>query len=230
MRKAIVLLSGGIDSATTLYLVKKKGFRILALIFDYGQRHGKEIESAKKIARKIRSPYKIVKINFLRKGSSLLDRKISVPVRRSFSKISAKGGSASGGRNIPSTYVPGRNLIFLSVATSFAESLKADAVFIGAHTQDYSGYPDCRKAFFDIFKKVIRAGTRNGKRIKICAPLIDKEKKEIIKTGLRLGVPLGLTWSCYKGGKDPCGVCDSCLFRKRAFEELGIDDPYYERS
>jgi len=219
-KKAIVLLSGGIDSAVTLYLAKKKGFHPTALIFDYGQRHRKEINFAKRIAKKAHSPYKIIKLSFPWKGSSLLDKKMRIP-KRSFSDIK---------RGIPSTYVPGRNLIFLSIATSFAETIKGQALFIGAHTQDFSGYPDCRKAFFDIFKKVIAKGTKNGKHIKVYSPLLDRNKKEIIKIGLRLKVPFEFTWSCYKGGMHPCGVCDSCLFRMRAFKKLGIRDPYYEKS
>jgi len=215
-KKAIVLLSGGIDSAVTLYLARRKGFHPTALIFDYGQRHKKEIGFARRIARKARAPYKIIKLSFPWKGSSLLDKEMRIPAHASIGK-----------RNIPSTYVPGRNLIFLSIATSFAEGIKAGAIFIGAHTQDFSGYPDCRKAFFDIFKRVITTGTKDGKRIKVYTPLIGKNKTEIIKTGLRLKVPFGFTWSCYKGKSRPCGICDSCLFRKRAFEELGMKDPYF---
>ncbi|MGB2705731.1 MAG: 7-cyano-7-deazaguanine synthase QueC [Candidatus Omnitrophota bacterium] len=216
-RKALVLLSGGIDSATTLYLARKK-FCPTALMFDYGQRHKKEIESAKKIARIAHCQYKIVKLALPRKGNALLDRKAHVPVRRSLKEIK---------RTLPLTYVPARNLVFLSIASSFAESMKTKAVFIGCHSQDYPGYPDCRKAFFDIFRKVITAGTKYGRRIKIYAPLLDKKKSEIIKIALRLKVPIELTWSCYKGGRHPCGICDSCFFRRRAFEELNMEDPYY---
>lgn len=214
-KKAVVLLSGGIDSAVTLYLARKKGFRPFALIFDYGQRHRKEITRAKIIAKKAGCPYKVVKLSFPRKASSLLDTARKIPVDRSLKEI--KSG-------IPSTYVPGRNLVFLSIATSFAESMNARAIFIGAHTQDFSGYPDCRKTFFDAFKRTMIRGTKEGKAIKIFTPLLDKGKKEIVKTGLRLKVPFGLTWSCYKGGERPCGRCDSCLFRQKAFKELGIKD------
>lgn len=217
MKKAIVLVSGGIDSAVTLYLARKKGFRTTALVFDYGQRHKKEIEFAKRIAKRTKTPYKIIKLYFPWKASSLLDRKAKIPIRYRRGRI-------------PSTYVPGRNLIFLSIATSFAEGIKADTLFIGAHTRDFSGYPDCRKAFFDIFKKAINVGTKDGKHIKIYAPLVEKNKKEIIKLGLKLKVPFEFTWSCYKGGKHPCGACDSCFFRKEAFKKLDIKDPYYERS
>ena len=217
MKKAIVLLSGGIDSATALYLAGKK-FRPTALIFDYGQRHKKEIESAKRIAKIAKCRYKVIKVGFPRKGSALLDGKEGVPVRRSLKEIK---------RTVPPTYVPARNLVFLSIAASFAESMKAEAVFIGAHSQDYSGYPDCRREFFDIFRKVIAAGTKYGRRLKIYAPFVDKKKSEIIKAAIRLKVPLELTWSCYKGGRIPCGICDSCFFRKRAFKELSMEDPYY---
>lgn len=220
-KKAIVLLSGGIDSATALYAAKEKGFHPFSLIFDYGQKHKKEIIFAKRIAKHARSPYRVVKVPFPPKGSSLLDKKKNIPGGRALSRIK---------KGIPTTYVPARNLIFLSIATSFAESMKADAIFIGAHTEDYSGYPDCRKAFFGLFKKTIASGTKSGKRIKICTPLIGKKKSEIIKMGLRLNVPLKFTWSCYKGTRRPCGACESCLFRARGFKELGIDDPYYERS
>ena len=217
MKKAIVLLSGGIDSAVTLYLARERGFRPTALIFDYGQRHRKEIIAAKKIAKKARTGQKIVKLRFPLAASALLDKNVRLPANRSFSEIK---------KGVPSTYVPARNLIFLSIAASFAESLKAHAIFIGAHSEDYSGYPDCRKGFFDAFQKAVTSGTKAGSRVRIYAPLVDKNKKEIIKAGLRLGVPFRLTWSCYAGEKTPCPRCDRCLYRERAFRELGIKDPY----
>lgn len=218
MKKCIVLLSGGIDSATMLYASKKNGFKPHALIFDYGQKHKKEILFAKRLAKKSCTPFKIVKLPFPWKGSSLLDGKMPIPVGRSVTEIK---------KRIPSTYVPARNMIFLSIAASFAESIKAKAIFIGAHTEDYSGYPDCRKEFFDLFNKVVARGTKIGSKLKIYAPFVYMKKSKIIKTGLKLGVPFGLTWSCYKGGKAPCGRCESCFFRIKAFKELGKKDPCY---
>ncbi|MFH1269732.1 MAG: 7-cyano-7-deazaguanine synthase QueC [Candidatus Omnitrophota bacterium] len=211
MKKAIVLLSGGLDSATTLYLARKQGYKCFCLVFDYGQRHKKEIESAKKIARLSGSLAKVIKIDLPWGGSSLLDKKLKIPRRP---------GSAD---KIPSTYVPGRNIIFLSFALSFAEATGAEAIFIGAHTQDYSGYPDCRPEFYRAFTKVILTGTKSGVRKKgpkILTPLINRSKTQIIREALRLGVPVDLTWSCYRGGRTPCGECDSCYYRAKAFREV----------
>ncbi len=216
---AVVLLSGGLDSATTLYFAKSKGFKCRCLIFDYGQRHSKEIESAKRIARRVNCPYRVLKINLPWKGSSLLDKKIRIP-------DNLRTRELANSQAIPCTYVPGRNIIFLSFALSYAEAIKAGAIFIGAHAQDYSGYPDCRPGFFNAFKKVVSSGTRAGvygKRIQIKAPLINKTKADIIKLGVRLGVPFHLTWSCYKGGRKPCGECDSCYYRIKGFKEAGIE-------
>ena len=218
MKKAIVLLSGGLDSATTLYLARKQGYKCFCLIFDYGQRHKKEIECAKKIARVSSCPAQVIKINLPWRGSSLLDKKLRIPQR-----YNVKGNSA-----IPSTYVPARNIIFLSFALSFAEAIKAEAIFIGAHTQDYSGYPDCRPEFYRAFKKVISTGTKAGvekRGIKIQAPLIRKTKSQIVRKASQLGVPFALTWSCYQGGRVPCGECDSCYYRAKGFKEAGIKDP-----
>ena len=220
MKKAIVLLSGGLDSATCLHLAKEAGFKCSCLIFDYGQRHKREIESAKRIARVANCPYQVLKIKLPWKGSALLDNKVKVP-----QAASCKLQAAS---EIPSTYVPGRNIIFLSFALSFAEAAGAQAIFIGAHAQDYSGYPDCRRKFFSAFNRVISCGTKAGVKkrgIKIKMPLINKSKASIIKLGARLGVPFALTWSCYRGGRAPCGVCDSCYFRAKGFREAGIKDP-----
>jgi len=215
-RQAVVLLSGGLDSAVTLYFAKSRGFRCSCLIFDYGQRHKKEIESAKKIARKANCRFQIVKINLAWKGSSLLDKRQKVPVH---GQVQSKP--------IPSTYVPGRNIIFLSFALSYAEAIGAKAIFIGAHAQDYSGYPDCRPEFYRAFGKVIATGTKTGvekNKIKVFTPLIHKTKAGIIKSGAKLKVPFELTWSCYRGGKYPCGRCDSCYFRAKGFQGAGLKD------
>jgi len=219
-KKAVVLLSGGLDSAVVLYSAKKQGFKCDCLIFDYGQRHKREIDSAERIARAAGVKSTLVRISLPWKGSSLLDRKISL------SPAQVKPSAKNAG--IPLTYVPGRNIIFLSFAVSFAEAMSAGAVFIGAHTEDYSGYPDCRPEFYRAFSKAVASGTKTGvegRGIKIFIPLIDKTKAGIIKTGRRLGVPFQFTWSCYKGGKRPCGKCDSCFFRAKGFKDAGIKDP-----
>lgn len=210
-RRAIVLLSGGLDSAVTLYLAKSKGYESHCLIFDYGQRHCREIKAAKRLSRKSGSTYQIIKISLPWKGSSLLDRN---------KKISRARNNI-----IPATYVPARNIIFLSFALSFAEAIAAKAIFIGAHSQDYSGYPDCRPEFYQAFRKVSFSGTKAGlenKGVEIITPLLYKSKAQIIRMGSRLGVPFELTWSCYKGGKEPCGKCDSCYYRIKGFREAGI--------
>lgn len=214
MKKAIVLLSGGLDSATTLFYAKKKGYKVYCLIFDYGQRHKREISSAVKIAKKAGCKYEVIRIKFPWKGSSLLDRKIKLP--KSLSKA------------IPSTYVPARNTIFLSFALSYAEAVGAADIFIGANALDFSGYPDCRPKYYKVFNRLSRVATKSGvenKAIKIHTPLIDKTKKEIVLLAKRLKVPLELTWSCYRGGTKPCGVCDSCRLRQRGFRRAGVKDP-----
>jgi 7-cyano-7-deazaguanine synthase len=252
---AVVLLSGGLDSAVTLYLAKKQGFECFCLIFDYGQRHKKEIESAKRIAQRADCTWQIIKINLPWKGSALLDRNIIIPkwangstgspslepsrarsrdgqmVRQAHHPLNhPERGRRTGklANDIPITYVPARNIIFLSFALSYAESIGAGAIFIGAHCQDYSGYPDCRPEFFRAFAKVISKGTKvgaEGKAIKAFTPLINKTKAEIIRLGVRLRVPFQLSWSCYRGGRYPCGECDSCYFRAKGFLEAGIEDP-----
>lgn len=201
--KAVVLLSGGIDSTTTLYYAKSKGYQCFALIFDYGQRHRREIRSAVAVAKRAKIPYQILKIKLPWKGSSLLDKKLKVPVRRKLS-------------GIPSTYVPARNTIFLSFALSYAEAIGAKAIFIGANAIDFSGYPDCRPAFYRSFRKVAQTGTK-AQKIKILTPLINMTKAQIIRLGRKLKAPLDITWSCYKGGRKPCGVCDSCRLRQKGF-------------
>ena len=220
-KSAVVLLSGGLDSAVTLYQAKKSGYKCFCLIFDYGQRHRREIASAKKIARSACCQWRVVKIALPWGGSSLLDRKIGVPE-------SAAAPVHKGTNKIPNTYVPARNIIFLSFALSMAEAVGAEAIFIGAHAQDYSGYPDCRPQFYRAFDKVISTGTKAGverKGIKIITPLLRMKKSGIVKLGSCLGVPFAFTWSCYKGLKTPCGACDSCYYRAKGFKEAHIGDP-----
>jgi len=216
-KRAIVLLSGGLDSAVALYYARSKGFDCFSLIFDYGQRHKREIGAAVKISRSAGVPYEIIKIALPWQGSALLDSSMKI---------------SRGNKKIPDTYVPGRNIIFLSFALSCAEAVGARSIFIGAHIQDYSGYPDCRMQFFRAFRGVILTGTRAGierKAIKIETPLIKKSKAQIIRLGRALGVPFELTRSCYKGGLRACGECDSCYFRARGFKEAGMKDPALTR-
>jgi 7-cyano-7-deazaguanine synthase len=206
-RKCVVLLSGGLDSTTTLYFALSKGYKCHALIFDYGQRHKKEVKVAIGIAKLAKVPYQVLNIQLPWKGSSLLDKNIRIPEDQDI------------GKNIPSTYVPARNTIFLSFALSYAESIGANAIFIGANAVDFSGYPDCRPEYYKAFQKVMNRGTR-AKNIKVLTPLIKMSKSQIIKLGSKLKAPLGKTWSCYKGGKKPCEVCDSCVLRNKGFKEL----------
>ncbi|RKY40471.1 MAG: 7-cyano-7-deazaguanine synthase QueC [Candidatus Makaraimicrobium thalassicum] len=216
MKKAIVLLSGGMDSAVTLYIAKKD-YECHALIFDYGQKAAKEITCARKIAGKAGCGYRVLEISLPWQGSALLDGTKAVP-----------RGSISSGGVIPETYVPARNIIFLGFGISFAEAAGAEAVFIGAHQLDFSNYPDCRDEFFTSFRETARYGTRSGSEgheIAIVTPIIDKTKKEIVDIGSRLGVPFEDTWSCYQGGREPCGSCESCLFRIQAFKDAGMKDP-----
>lgn len=219
MKKAVVLLSGGLDSAVTLFMARRRGYDCHCLIFDYGQRHKKEIESAKRIAAASRSGFKVEKIKLSWRGSSLLDNAAVLPMDRSPDQIKRRG--------IPSTYVPARNTIFLSVAASFAEAIGARAIFIGAHYEDSSGYPDCRREYLEAFRKVLRLGTKAGSKheLNLEFPLIEKSKSGIIAAGRRLKVPFRLTWSCYKGGKKPCKRCDSCVLRAGGFKAAGLEDP-----
>jgi 7-cyano-7-deazaguanine synthase len=219
MKKAIALLSGGLDSATTLFFAKKKGYKLSCLIFDYGQRHKREIRSAVSIAKKANCPFMVVNIELPWKGSALLDKNIALPKK-------TKSG-------IPATYVPARNTIFLSFALSYAEAIGASNIFIGANAVDFSGYPDCRPNYYKVFNRLSRLATKVGsenKPIKIETPLINKKKKEIVLLAKKLRVPLELTWSCYQGGEKPCGVCDSCRLRAKGFSQAQISDPIYDKS
>ena len=219
MKKAVVLLSGGLDSATTLYVARSHGYRCSCLIMDYGQRHRKEVQAAVRVARHAGCPAQVVRLRFPWGDSALTDQRMPVPTGRSLKEI---------GRGIPATYVPARNTIFLSLALGLAEATGARAVFIGANFLDASGYPDCRPAYYRQMQRVARLGTKagtQGRAIRIVTPLIRKTKSEIIRIGRRLGVPFHLTWSCYLGGARPCGRCDSCLLRAKGFREAGFADP-----
>jgi len=222
-RKAVVLVSGGLDSAVTLFWAIKKGFDCHCLIFHYGQRHDREISSARRIAEAAGAKQELVRLNLPWKGSSLTDMGMDLPNGRSIEEI------ASG--PVPSSYVPARNTIFLGIASSFAETIAADVIFIGAHSEDSSGYPDCRKEYLDVFNKVIKKGTKRGVegKLRLQFPLIDKSKSEIVKLGASLGVPFHMTWSCYSGLERPCGSCDSCILRAKGFREAGIEDSLLNR-
>jgi len=219
MKKAVVLLSGGLDSAVALYLAKSQGFdEVHAISFNYGQRHETELNHAKKIAERAEvAAHKIVTLNLGDfGGSSLTDKNIEV-----------EDGDVNR-TDIPVTYVPARNMVFLSIAASYAESIEAQDIFIGVSQVDYSGYVDCRQEFIDAMEAAINKGTvmgaESGKPIKINAPFVNKTKAEEIILGMELGVDFGLTWSCYRGGEKPCGTCDSCLLRAKAFAEAGYED------
>lgn len=221
MSEAVVLLSGGLDSSTVLAMALERGFKIVALTFDYGQRHRKEIDSATRIAKHFGvKEHIVVPLDLGRYlSSSLTQDSISIPSARSRSEI---------GTEIPSTYVPARNIVFLSIASSIAESRGASSVFIAANAVDFSGYPDCTPEFMDAFQKVLEVGTKAGKEghgIKIEAPILRESKAQIVREAIRLKVPLELTWSCYRGGAKACGVCDSCRLRLEGFEAAGVKDP-----
>ena len=219
--KAVILLSGGLDSSTVLYLAKSEGYDCYALSFDYQQRHRRELIAAKTIATAVGVvAHQVVSFDLsLWGGSALTDRQIDLPQDRELSAMS---------ESIPVTYVPARNTIFLSFALAYAEAIAANRVYIGVNALDYSGYPDCRGDYIDAMRSVFRLGTKQGREgdpIEIITPLIDLKKTEIIQLGNKLGVPWQQTWSCYSGDEVPCGTCDSCLLRLAAFKELGLVDP-----
>lgn len=219
--KAVILLSGGLDSSTVLYQAQADGCECYAISFDYGQRHQKELEAAKEIAIAAGAiEHQLVCFDLrLWGGSALTDSKIDIPSDRSVEQMSAA---------IPVTYVPARNTIFLSFALGYAEAIAADRVYLGVNALDYSGYPDCRLDYIQAMQEVFRLGTKQGREgqpIEIVAPLIKLKKTEIIALGNKLGVDWSKTWSCYAGEAAACGVCDSCRLRLAAFEELGLRDP-----
>lgn len=219
-KSAVVLLSGGLDSATTLACAMAEGYNIYALTFNYGQRHARELVAARELVNYfLIKEHRLVNTDLNRiSDSALLNETQELPENRSLESISTE---------IPSTYVPARNMIMLSYAVAWAESVGAEAVFIGVNAIDYSGYPDCREEFIRAFEQAVKLGTKSGaegRTIKIKYPLINMTKAEIIKRGSKLGVPFQLTWSCYKGGTKACGKCDSCQLRKKGFSEAGLSD------
>jgi len=234
-KTAVVLLSGGLDSATVLAIAAAQGFRLAALSFDYGQRHAREVKAAAAIAKHYNVlRHETMKIDLRAFGGSALTDNITVP-KDALAKPKDKNRKARA-ENIPVTYVPARNTVFLSFALGMAEVMKAFDIFIGVNAIDYSGYPDCRPEFIAAFERVANLATKAGVEaaargdataFHIHAPLIKLTKAQIIKEGLRLGVPYELTHSCY----DPtprgkaCGHCDSCLLRLAGFREAGVDDP-----
>ena len=217
--KALVLLSGGLDSSVVLSVCQDKGYDIYAISFDYGQRHKVELEYAKFQATFFNCiSHQVFKMEFY--GGSALTDDIKVPKNRDSHSMS---------KDIPVTYVPSRNIVFLSFASGYAECHDIDNIFIGVNAIDYSGYPDCRKNFIDNFEKLINKSTKKGlegSKFKINTPLINLSKKDIIKLGHKNGVDFSKTSSCYSPKlKKNCGVCDSCLLRKQGFEEAGLRDP-----
>jgi 7-cyano-7-deazaguanine synthase len=220
---AVILLSGGIDSATAAALAKQQGFALHALSFHYGQRHEQELDSAARVAEFLQTQsHRVIRFDLRAIGGSALTDEINVPKGRSEHEISV---------GIPATYVPARNTIFLSFALALAERLDASDIFFGANQLDYSGYPDCREEYIGAFEQMANLATKAGvegkSRMKIHAPLIRMTKGEIIKQGQALGLDYGLTWSCYdpSAQSQACGRCDSCQLRLKGFKEAGTVDP-----
>ncbi|MBI2362786.1 MAG: 7-cyano-7-deazaguanine synthase QueC [Elusimicrobia bacterium] len=218
--RAVVLLSGGLDSATCLWWARARGYAVTGLSVRYGQRHARELSSARALARAARVPLHEVGLRLpWLKTSSLVDARKALPDLPL---------SAIGRGGVPSTYVPGRNTMFVALGLSLADSIGAEAVVVGANALDYSGYPDCRPEFYAAFGKVARLGTRrgdSGRPLLVLAPLVRLDKAAIVRLAARLKTPLGLTWSCYAGGRRPCGRCDSCKLRAKGFAQAGRPDP-----
>ncbi|ADJ16381.1 7-cyano-7-deazaguanine synthase QueC [Halalkalicoccus jeotgali] len=216
MSEAVILLSGGMDSATAAYEARETGYEIAALHTSYGQRtEGKEYDCAHWLAEELdAADFLHIETDHLAAigGSSLTDESMAV-------------GDASEGEEIPDTYVPFRNANLLSMAVSYAEARGAEAIYIGAHSEDFAGYPDCRPAFFEAFQGVVDTGTKPETEIGIEAPYVEYSKTEIAERGLELGVPYEHTWSCYRNEAPACGTCDSCTYRREAFERAGSEDP-----
>lgn len=222
-KKCIVLTSGGLDSTTVMAIAKSNGYEIYALSFDYGQRHRIELEAGKRVSEYFGAARHLtINIDLRLVGGSALTSEIAVPKHKDVKEIKA---------DIPVTYVPARNTIFLSYALAWAEVLNCDDIFIGVNAVDYSGYPDCRPEYISAFEKMANLATKKGvegiTRIKIHTPLKEMSKADIIRTGLSLGVDYSITHSCYDPGENgiSCGECDSCLLRKKGFAEAGVSDP-----
>jgi 7-cyano-7-deazaguanine synthase len=222
MKRAVVLLSGGLDSATVLAIARTEGYAAYALSFSYGQRHERELAAAEKIAQSLGVvEHRIARIDLRIFGGSALTGDLPIPQARSAEEMR---------RGIPNTYVPARNTIFLSYALAWTEVLGATDIFLGANAVDYSGYPDCRPEFIRAFEQLANLATRagvEGTRFRIHAPLLSLSKAEIIQHGISLGIDYSLTHSCYDPTADDraCGVCDSCLLRLKGFREAGLTDP-----
>jgi 7-cyano-7-deazaguanine synthase len=221
MKKAVILLSGGIDSATCCAFAHKDGFDLYAMSFSYGQRHSIELESARRVAGLFSvKDHRIVNIDLRAFGGSSLTSSIDVPKNRSFEKE----------ETIPSTYVPARNTIFLSFALGWAEVLECSDIFIGVNAVDYSGYPDCRPDFITAYERMANLATKasvEGRKMKLHTPLLFLSKAEIIQAGTTMGIDYGITHSCYDPEPEglACGFCDSCQIRRKGFEQAGIKDP-----
>ncbi|HVM45447.1 MAG TPA: 7-cyano-7-deazaguanine synthase QueC [Candidatus Thermoplasmatota archaeon] len=221
MTRAVVLLSGGLDSTVAAALAKEAGHELHAVSFDYGQRHMRELESARAVAKALGvATHAVLRVPVGEYGASALtDASIAVPTGRDERAM---------GADIPVTYVPARNIVFLSLALGVAEARDAASIYIGANALDYSGYPDCRPEFFAAFEEMARLGTKRGvegRAVRIEVPLQRMTKADIVREGVRLGAPLALTWSCYQGGEVACGACDSCALRLKGFREAGVRDP-----
>lgn len=219
MKKAICLLSGGMDSTVCLFAAQTEQYEPIALSIEYGQRHYRELSVARSLTKELRIRHYFATLSLPWKGSALLDEKMKLPKNRDVAEIPTE---------IPATYVPGRNSVFLSMAMSCAETQGADAVYFGANALDYSGYPDCRPEYLEAFAAAVTRGTKagtDGRRIEIITPLLHLTKKEIVLLGVKLKVPFEKTWSCYEGDVKPCGACDACLLRAKGFYEAGVPDP-----
>lgn len=220
--KAVVLLSGGMDSAVAAAMVRAQGHELHALSFDYGQRHKRELKSARAVARALGARnHKILRVDLRQIGGSALTGRMEMERRRSAREILDDP-------RIPNTYVPLRNTIFLALAAARAEATGADLLVLGVNAVDYSHYPDCRPGYYRAAARAIALGSKRGVEgwpLKILTPVIGMTKAQIVRKGRALGVPFRLTWSCYAGGARPCGRCDSCLLRAKGFEEAGVRDP-----